>query len=64
MSKENWWINDYEVTVLLKDKVVYQRKVRSKAPRCAVTNVLTSHYRGDMDEVKVKQLTFYTKEGK
>lgn len=62
MGKVNWWINDYEVTVLLKGEVVYQRKVRSKATRCAVTNVLTAHYKGDMDEVKVEQLTFHTKE--
>lgn len=61
--KENWWINDYRVIVKLKGEIVASKVVRSKAPRTAITNVLTNIYTGDMDNVEIEQLTFHTKEG-
>lgn len=64
MSQENWWINDYEVKVFVNNEVVKTAIVRSKAARSAITNVLTNLYSGDVDSVKVKQLTFYTEQNR
>ena len=49
-------IKNYKVTVSLKDEIIHERVVRSKSPGTAATNVLTNHYRGNMDKVEVEEM--------
>lgn len=46
----------WEVDVYLNEKIVFTERVRSKRAGTAVTNVLTNIYKGDCDEVKVKEI--------
>jgi hypothetical protein len=61
MQKDNWWINDYLVTIMLNGEGVKSFVVRSKSKQAAITNVLVNKYKDDFDRVDVKQLTFHTK---
>lgn len=47
----------FRVLVLLKGNPVYSADVKGKDKGRAVTNVLTNLYRGDMDSVKVYDLS-------
>lgn len=54
-------MNTYRVEVYLKKQLVFSREVRGKDRGRAITNVLTNLYRGDVDQVKAKQLSVMNK---
>jgi hypothetical protein len=49
-------MNYFKVRIYLKGELIFEKIVKSKVHRTAITNVITNIYRGDMDTATVEKL--------